>query len=236
MNFELINKSIFFPEQGILAMGDLHFGYESMLKGQGVMLPFNQLVNTEEEVDKIIQVIKSRNYNLNKIILLGDIKHHFKFEKSEKFEVRNFLRFLEQYLPQNKIILIKGNHEKFELDNREYKDYHIEGDIIFVHGDKSFPEILDKKINTIVMGHTHPAVTLKEGVKKEKYKCYLIGKWKNKELIILPSFIPLIAGTEISNDYRSKNFAIISKKEMQKFKVFVVGKKRVLEFGKLEDI
>ena len=163
---------------------------------------------------------------------MGDIKHSFNFDKSEKLEIRDFLEFLEQYVQKKDIILIKGNHEKFELDNREYKDFQIENDIIFTHGDKSYPEILDKKIDTIVMAHLHPAITLKEGPKREKYKCYLIGKWKSKRLIILPSFIPLIAGTEISNSHK-KDFSIISEKEMKKLKAYIIGEKKILGFGRL---
>ncbi len=233
-NYLLINKSLFFPENGILVIGDLHLGYESMLLQSGIEIPFNQLKDTEKEMNLIIQEIKSQNLEIKKIILLGDIKHYFKFDKSEKFEVRDFLKFLEQYLPQNKIILIKGNHERFELDNREYKDFHIEGDIIFTHGDKLYPEILDKNIQTVIISHLHPAITLEEGVKREKYKCYLIGKWKNKSLFILPSFIPMIAGTEINEDYKNiKDFSIISQSDMKKLKVFVIGDNgKVFEFGK----
>ena len=235
MAYELINKTIFFPEEGILAIGDLHLGYDSMLKEQGVMLPFDQLENTKQEIDQIVQEIKRKNQNLRKIILIGDIKHAFHFSKSEKFEIRDFLEFLEQYVQKENIILIKGNHEKFELDNREYKDFHIEKDIIFTHGDKFYPELLNEKIDTIVIGHLHPAVTLKEGPKKEKYKCYLIGKWKSKRLIILPSFIPLIAGTEISQ-IQKDNFSIIPEKEMKKLKAYIVGKDKILGFGKLKDL
>lgn len=234
MNYQLINKSLFFPENGILAIGDLHLGYESMLQQSGIEIPFNQLQETQIEIDKIIQKINSQNLELKQIILLGDIKHYFKFDKSEKFEVRNFLKFLEQYLPQDKIILIKGNHERFELDNRKYNDFYTQGDIIFTHGDKFYSEILNKNIKTIVISHLHPATTLKEGVKKEKYKCYLIGKWKNKELIILPSFIPMIAGTEINEKYKNlKDFSIISKSDMKKLNVFVLDENgKVFEFRK----
>jgi len=233
-NYLLLNKSLFLPEQGILVIGDLHLGYESMLLQSGIEIPFNQLKDTEKEMNLIIQEIKSKNLELKKIILLGDIKHYFKFDKSEKFEIRDFLKFLEQYLPQNKIILIKGNHERFELDNREYKDFYIEDKIAFTHGDKLYPEILDKNIKTIVISHLHPAITLEEGVKREKYKCYLIGKYQNKSIFILPSFIPMIAGTEINEDYKNiKDFSIISKSDMKKLKVFVIGDNgKVFEFGR----
>ncbi len=234
--YQLINKAIFFPDKGILAIGDLHLGYESMLKKEGMEIPFNQLEETKKEIKKIIQEIKEQKQVIKKIILLGDIKHFFKFDKSEKFEVRDFLKFLEQYVSREKIILIKGNHERFFLDNKEYKDFYIEGDTIFTHGDKMYPEILNKKIKTIVISHIHPAITLEEGVKKEKYKCYLIGKWKNKELFILPSFLPMIAGTEINEGYKEiKDFSIISKEEMKRLIVYAIGETgSIFEFGKLK--
>jgi uncharacterized protein len=237
-NYLLINKTIFFPEKGILAIGDLHLGYESMLQQSGMQIQFNLQEQIQIEINSIIQEIKSQNLNLKKIILLGDIKHFFKFDKSEKFEVRNFLKFLEQYLPPENIILIKGNHEKFQLDNKEYKNFHIEGDIIFTHGDTLYPEILDKKIKTIVISHIHPAVTLKEASKKEKYKGYLVGKWKRKELFIVPSFLPLIEGSEINENYKDiKEFSIISKKEMQNLTVYAIGEKgSIFEFGKLKNL
>lgn len=237
MDYLLLNKTLFLPEQGILVIGDLHLGYESMLNQAGMEIPINLLEQTEKEVEEIIQEIKSRNLKLNKIILLGDIKHYFKLDKSEKYEVRDFLNFLEKFVPREKIILIRGNHERFELDNREYKDFYIEGNIVFTHGQKMFPEILDKKIKTIIISHIHPAVTLKEGVKKEKYKCYLIGKWKNKELFILPSFLPIKTGTEINENYKTiEGWSIISKAEMQKLNVYAIGEKgTIFEFGKLGD-
>ena len=30
-----LNKTLFFPREGILAIGDLHLGYDQMLKNQG---------------------------------------------------------------------------------------------------------------------------------------------------------------------------------------------------------
>ena len=41
--FIFIGKSVFFSDQEILAIGDLHLGYEQMLKKSGIGLPETQI-------------------------------------------------------------------------------------------------------------------------------------------------------------------------------------------------
>lgn len=237
-SFKLLSKTIFFPKQGILAIGDLHLGYESMLKQHGINFSFNQLEKTKKELEIIIKKIKAI-YNLRKIILLGDIKHHFSFEKSEIFDLRNFLRFLEKFLPKKDIILIKGNHDTFTLKDYELKEFYIEEDLAFSHGDKTYLKLFkNKEIKTIVISHIHPAILLKDKnkIKKEKFKCFLIGKYKRKKIIIVPSFFPLIKGSEI-NEIESSNkwTQMIPKQKLKSFKTFVIGKNKIYKFGKLQN-
>jgi len=240
-DYILISKTLFFLEQGILAIGDLHFGYESMLHQQGIQLPFHQLPKTKKELTNILNQIKKHNHKLKKIILLGDIKHYFSFDKSEFFKIREFLVFLQKYVDEKNIILIRGNHDK-ALSKKQltkYKNYYITKDLAFTHGNILYPAILDKKIKTIVMGHLHPAASIKDpkGIKKEKYKAFLMGRYKKKQLIILPSFFPLVHGIEINESYKHiPHFSIINKSRLQNFKVHIVGKNKVYEFGKLKDL
>src|SRR6056297_2682712 len=86
--YRLIGKTVFFPEKGILAVGDLHLGYEEMLKSQGMVIPFNQVEIVKQELAEVFKNIEQNNEKLKKMVLLGDIKHHFSFQKGEKFEVR----------------------------------------------------------------------------------------------------------------------------------------------------
>jgi metallophosphoesterase superfamily enzyme len=78
----------------------------------------------------------------------------------------------------------------------------------------------------------------KPGVKKETYKCFLEGSYKGKTFIVIPSFVGYYEGTPV-NDYREdylESFFIVPKKEMLKFKVHVIGKDRVYEFGMVGDL
>lgn len=242
--YQLIGKTIFFPKQEILVIGDLHLGYDTMLNNEGITLPFNQLENTKKELQEVIEKINSQDHRIKKIIFLGDIKHYFGFEKTEAFEVKKFLEFLKKYFSDEDIIFIKGNHDVIQIPEKDYKDYYIDDSekIVFTHGDKQNLKLFNKKINTIVISHIHPAVMLKDpsGIKKEKFKAFLIGEWKNKNLIILPSFFPLIEGTEIDelDDYnrRDKKFSIITNKELKNFKVYIIGEDDIYEFGRFKDL
>lgn len=240
-DFKLISKTIFFPRSGILAIGDLHLGYDVMLKNEGIRLNFNQLEETKKELEIIIKKIKAL-YTLKKIILLGDIKHHFSFQKSEFFDLRDFLRFLEKFLPKENIILIKGNHDTFSLKDYELKDYYIENDMAFTHGDKTYPELFkNKDIKKIIISHIHPAVLLKDktGIKKEKFKCFLIGKYKSKEFIVIPSFFPLIEGSELNEiEYSSGSrwMQIVPRDKLKSFDTYIVGKNKIYFFGRFGDL
>jgi len=240
MIYKFISNTFYLPEKGILIVGDLHLGYDYMIQQSGVLLPENQIKEITEELEEIFKKIKKDKEKLDKIIFLGDIKHSFAYEWKEKNYFNEIYDFLKQNFEEKNIIFIKGNHDTIDYSfNKKLVDYHIEESIAFIHGDKNFPEILDKKIKTLILGHLHPSIILsdKQGIKKERYKCFLIGNFKGKEIIILPSFLSTIEGSPVNNleDYEDY-FSIIPKKNLKEFSIFIVGKDDVYEFGKIKNI
>ncbi len=233
--YKFIDKTLFFPEKGILVIGDMHIGYENMLIKSGVLTPKTRLQEIIDELTNLILEIKEKS-NLNKIIFIGDIKHSFKFEFSEKINFQEVVEVLKQQVKE--IIFIKGNHDTIDYSYEDQlKDFYIEDDIIFLHGHKTFPEI--EKAKTIVMGHIHPSIIFHDThtSKSEKYKCFLVGKSNKKEVIILPSFLDISIGSPINNyDEYNDKFSIIPKKDILKFKVFVIGKDKTYEFKKVKDL
>lgn len=234
-----INKTVFFPEEGILAVGDLHLGYDVMLKKSGILIPNNFIKETIEELDKIFKEIENQNLKLKKVVFLGDIKHSFSYEWEEKHNIYKVFDFIQKKVSEKNIIITKGNHDTIDF-LKNLKDYYIEKDIAFLHGDKDFLEVYDTKIKYVVLGHLHPSVMLQDpkGIKKEEYKCFLTGKYKNKEFIVLPSFLSLIEGTRVNNlDHEYEDyFSIIPKKNLRTFNLHVVGDNRVYPFGKIKDL
>ncbi len=240
MKYKFIKETLYLSEKEILVIGDLHLGYEHQLIESGVLTPKMENQRVIDELRNVILEIKEKSQKLNKIIFLGDIKHSFGFEYQEKINFNDVFKFLEQYFKDENIIFIKGNHDTIDFTLEGMKDFYIEDDIIFIHGHKSFPELYNKKINTIIMGHIHPSVVFqdKDTSKKENYKCFLTGKFKNREVIILPSFLGISIGSPI-NEYKdayADEFSIIPKKSLMKFNVHVIGKDKVYEFGKVKEL
>jgi len=242
-NYKFIDKSLFFPEQGILVIGDLHIGYDYMITQSGVLIPERQVEDIIADLRRIFNKIKKTGNRINKIVFLGDVKHAFSYEAEEKYEFLKVMEFLKQEIPEpeKNIIFIRGNHDTIDFTYGKMKDYHIEkSEIAFTHGHLSFPEVFDKKIQLIVSGHLHPSIILAEkpGVKKESYKCFLEGNYKEKTFLVLPSFVDFYEGTPV-NSYKEdyiESFFILPKKDILKFNVHVIGKDKIYDFGKVGDL
>ena len=238
-DYTLINKTVFFPKQGILAVGDLHLGYEHMMLKQGISLPESQIEETNKKLEEIFFEIKEKGHELKKIVFLGDIKHFFNYEFKEGHYFRELMEFLERYFSQKNIILIRGNHDKFDLDGRKMRNYYFKEGIIFLHGHEDFPRIYEADIKTIVTGHLHPSIVIsdKQNVKREKFKCFLVGKFKGKQVIVLPSFFDINEGASVNDYTYDYNFnSIIPQKVILGFEVFVIGDEKVYNFGKVKDL
>ena len=69
-------KTLFFPEKGILAIGDLHIGYEQAMIEAGILTPASQIKELIKELEELINKTSPKE-----IIFLGDIKHIFSFNK-----------------------------------------------------------------------------------------------------------------------------------------------------------
>jgi len=262
-NYIFLNKALYLKKEKILAVGDLHLGYERAMKEAGFEFPIQQLKSFIEDFKNIFEKLKEDKMPVDKIIFLGDIKHFFSYNKVEDYVIKDFVRFLEKYVSTENIIFIRGNHDKIQNYTIDFQDYYLEGNIAFIHGHKEFPETssqkhvysgvraLDdresteskkdsrhKKIKTLIMGHVHPSVVLSDnsGVKKEKYKCFLVGKWAGKEIFILPSFMDYTKGTGI-NVHAESYISIIPEKILQNFRAYVISDEgEVLDFGKVKNL
>lgn len=243
-----IGKTLFFPKEKILVIGDLHLGYEEALRTRGLDIPIKQFEEMTAELGRIIDYIKNRYEKIEDIIFLGDIKHHFGYIASEREEIKKLLVFLRsKNIQENKVIFIRGNHEKNDKSGK-FLDYYIVKDIAFIHGHEEFPEIYAQEINLIVMAHLHPTVTLSDEmkVKREKYKCFLVGRFKKKDFVVVPSFISITEGVSLSEFVdeiaRGHDISIIPSSELDNFNVYIVSevgvaaKEGALNFGKLKKL
>ena len=232
-------KNALLIDEKILVISDTHIGYEEYISSTGLLRM--QIKDIYEILDFNFNILDREKIILKKIVILGDLKHEFG-EISES-EWRDTLKFLD-YLGKrtNEIILIKGNHDNIigPIANKskvKLVDYYKYKDICFLHGKNWFEKCEDSKI--LILGHIHPAITLKDEYKKEKYKCFLQGKWKKKKIIVLPSFGNISFGYELTKmaDKDSRGFSILSKKDIKKLNILIYNNKegKIYDFGKLSD-
>ncbi|MBI3033144.1 metallophosphoesterase [Candidatus Woesearchaeota archaeon] len=233
---ELIDLGIYLQKHHAVVISDIHLGFEEAMKG--VMLPRFQLVDTIQRLDKIFGEIKTK-FNkkvLEKIVITGDLKHEF--GKILVQEWRNVLKFID-YLQQHchEIVLIKGNHD-IMLDpvlkkrTLTYVDYVKIDDILICHGDAIKEKEMTKEINTIIIGHEHCAIGLQKGNRIERYKCFLVGTFKKRMLIAMPSLNLLTIGTDVLH------YDLLSpylQGNIDNFKVYIV-EDTVYDFGTIKSI
>jgi len=220
----------------ILVLGDLHLGYEDSSLGIPMRMIFQE---TLEDLRKVFGAVeKKKGFGAGKgevdeIVILGDVKHFFGGILDQEWkETRKFFSYLKEKC--KKIIVVKGNHDTIlEPIAREFgfelADYYLLGKYGFLHGDKMFDALLEKKIKVFFCGHLHPAITLREGVKSERYKCFLAGSWRGKKVIVLPSFFPLVEGADVLIWEGNLGFDF----SIEKSEVYLVGDAEVLYFGKM---
>lgn len=227
----MIDLALYMPKKGILVLGDIHIGYEEALNKQGILVPRFQFEDLISRMGRILEKTRPKT-----IIIIGDLKHEFGTISDQEW--RETLKFLD-FLGKNcdKIVLVKGNHDTVlgpiaKKRNVDVVEEYIVDDIIFIHGHKL--REFGKDVGTIIMGHEHPAVTISEGMRNETFKCFLLGKYGKRKLIVLPSLFLMAEGTDIMKDEILSPFL---KQDLGNFMVFVVDdESHVHDFGRIKDI
>ena len=248
-NIKIIGLTLYLEKHKTLVIGDTHIGYEEALNKQGILSPRMHLKDILAELDKVFKKVKPEE--IDTIVLVGDVKHEF--GTISKQEWRDTLTFLDYLLDKAKVILLKGNHDTIlgpiaKKKDLEVRDFFVAGDEFFCHGHKLMDGNADnksqtsfesakkrfadfKRAKTVIIGHEHPAIAIKDDVRVEKYKCFLLGKYKTKNLIVMPSFNFVTEGTDVLQEKLLSPFLT----SIDNFEAFVVGDK-TYNFGKLKKL
>lgn len=221
-------------------ISDLQFGQEGMLNKQGLLIPRFNFGEVKKSLGKAFASLSAEGKPIEKFIIAGDIKHEFgEISDQEWKEVLDLAEFLQPNCRE--IIFVKGNHDIFLGALAKWKNIRLEQEgywlahwpakekIYITHGHKIFDNQYFREAKILIIGHDHPAITLREGVKSETYKCFLKGKFKGKILIVMPSFNFLAIGTNIS---REKVMSPFLKQSLANFKVWAIEDKPYY-FGKI---
>ncbi|MBN2459696.1 metallophosphoesterase [Candidatus Woesearchaeota archaeon] len=231
-NIKIIGLALYLEKQKILVIADTHIGYEEALNKQGILIPRLQYNEVIKQLELVFKEVKPKV-----IVLLGDIKHEFGTISSQEWnDTMKLLDFL--ILKSGKVVLIKGNHDTIlgPLARRkglEVKERFAVDGVLFCHGHKLVDEKSEayKKSKTIIIGHEHPAISLRDDVRTEKFKCFLLGKYKRKNLVVMPSFSFVTEGTDVLQEKLLSPFI----SNIHDFEAFVVGDK-IYKFGKIKEL
>lgn len=223
---QIVDKGILIDKT--LVISDLHLGMEEAIRTGGVLLPRTQYKKLHSSLKEILLKTKPE-----KVIINGDVKHEF--GRASDIEWREMRKLFELIQSKAKLILIKGNHDTFtpmvaKKLGVEVTHFILQKDIFICHGDTIIENESFKKANHIIIGHAHPAITLREGAKYEKYKCFLKTTYKKKTLWVLPSFTTLVEGSDILKEKLFSPFL----KNTKKVQVIIIEQGQTFPFGEVK--
>lgn len=191
----LENLGLLVEEVGVLAVADLHLGYEDVLKEEGLFIA-SQYPKVKE---MILEMISDHSPDI--LVVNGDFKHEFgEASLQEWVEVRDLIETLLK--EKVKLFFVRGNHDNFIVTLMKRYELPLEpevkiGDYLFLHGHRLPTQTAEK----IVIGHEHPSILLRDEFgTKFRYKAFLMGTYAEKELAVLPSIHPLATGTVINKE------------------------------------
>jgi putative SbcD/Mre11-related phosphoesterase len=232
---------IYIPKISTLAIADLHLGFEYSLFSEGTYFPIDQFQILKRKIIRLIRKYKPRTLLIN-----GDFKHEFsKASIQEWYELKALMKILDDH--NIELELVRGNHDNYlknvlaHQGETLFEPYLIKSDFLFAHGHLSLNAMFDDilpKVKWLIFAHEHPAILLHDDIKgKHKFKCYLLGKWNNFNVLVLPAISPLASGT-IMNSMGGTNLISPVLKEIQigSFKPIVVVDGEIFKFPIIKNI
>jgi putative SbcD/Mre11-related phosphoesterase len=141
-------------------IADLHIGWEMALSERGIYVP-SQMPKLLRKLSDLVST-----YKPEKLLILGDVKHTVATaEMGEWHDIPDFFSELKKQIQE--ILIIRGNHdgnlEPLLLENIQILPATgiTLDEVGFFHGHRwPSPSLL--KSRTLVMGHVHPVVVLRD--------------------------------------------------------------------------
>jgi len=156
--------------------------------------------------DFVLENLMELARRVDRIFLLGDVKHRIGMWGKEVKQVERLIITLEKAgISKEDIIIVKGNHDG-GIDSAIGVDVKSSRGIVYkkiglFHGHAT-PSDDVLRAKTIIFAHAHPAVFIKDKVGGVKKRVWLEGAieidGKVKEVIVLPAFNDICASTSVN--------------------------------------
>jgi len=190
--------AILLEKEDLLVAADLHIGLEDESEEKGIHIPAPILPTIIKHI-----LTPAKDLGCKGVILLGDVKHEFaEVTAPEWFGVKKLISKLRE---QNlKVEVVRGNHDNYIIKvlkelNVPLHDHYLElSGITLTHGHKTLPTE-GKGRRVVILGHEHPAITLKDDVgAKHKFKAFIDLQTSSGRYLVLPSVSPLAYGSDFN--------------------------------------
>ena len=230
-NVAIAEQALYLAKEKTLVISDMHIGMEEAMQKKGFLLPRFQLKDFEERLNRIFL-----NHAVDIAVFNGDLKHEFgSISATEWRNITSMLEFVGKHAKE--IIIIKGNHDILlepiaKKLNINVRDYYKVNDYFICHGDKLIENLDFDDSKVLIIGNEHAAISLRKGGRKELYKCCLLGKFRDKRLIAMPSFNSMTEGTDI---LQQEFIGPFLKQDLGNFDVYISSDK-TYHFGKVRNV
>jgi DNA ligase-associated metallophosphoesterase len=171
------DRCIFWEEEKILILSDLHMGKTGHFRKSGIAVP--QAV-FKEDMQRLVTQIQL--FNPLQVIMIGDMFH------SENNKEHDFFLKWRRDFSSLPIHLVKGNHDVLNEDWYTLADITahtremVLGNFVFVH---DAVDCIVPKNRYIFSGHIHPSITIRGlGKQSLRFPCFYFGK----QYAVLPAF------------------------------------------------
>jgi DNA ligase-associated metallophosphoesterase len=201
-------RTLFWEEEKVLIVSDLHFGKTGHFRKSGIAIPRSVY---KEDLQRL--VVQIQHFQPKQLIIVGDMFHSHANRELELFlKWRNDLSHLE-------MLLVKGNHD---ILKEEWYDqagiqvcrstlsvnrFHFVHDIGDLAGKKgSFAKLTGSSSAYFFSGHIHPGIRI-QGIGKQSlcFPCFYFGK----EFAVLPAFSRFTGVALIEPEKEQQVFAIV---------------------------
>lgn len=182
-----------------LIVSDLHLGLEDRHVGAMSLVSNSQAV---------LDGVRSYMEGVDRVIFNGDVLDDFALSSSQSRMVIG--RLLRSFSGAFDTVLVKGNHDPMlaSLGAGRVVDSVLVGSVLVTHGDRRLEEVSSvedlRSCSTIVIGHEHPAVTISDGIRSERFKCFVripavetvAGR---RTVMVMPSAHPDLIGSDVGS-------------------------------------
>jgi hypothetical protein len=244
MGIEL-DRNIYVSDDGLalyvediqaIVVADLHIGLEQALMEEGTYLPLNQYSQMKKTILELCD-----KYAPTQVIINGDFKHEFsRALAQESYEILDLIDSLRDI--NINLQIVRGNHDNYLIRVLKRRGININdpyykvGRYFFTHGHEAVQ--IPTNVECVMVAHEHPALLLRDETGyRHKFKCFLIGAWKDKNVTVLPAFSTLSTGYGVGAISQHQVLSkLLQYMDLSKFRPVVIDKGELFNFPTLTEL